>query len=509
MNEETEPRKSRSHRSQHRLGRNRQKIEQLRKAVLWVLSILVVVVVVLLLNPRSERGGNQGLNPSGLTDRNTQTPDFDLVIRDGDVAQLVDFSNNLLIDQSEHEVTQLDAIGKRMAISDRILELNPDADSQTFAILTKLKMLLDREQLLVDKGMHSDVRVVELQEYARKYVSFDEESIAGLALVGVAVAAISDYLDSDTTAERAEMMTAALEKFTTAAQSSADDPAIATRLYDWLKIVQKRGEKQDSHPFSVAWANCYADSQDSRISSLFDRMANISELSEVDFVNVVDSMPSNRDPIIGQLLEQIDGALNQSDVSDATIQFALKRASDLLALGKSAEAIEIRSRIAKRLSEPPIQIRQQLAIFNSHAKLFETEFSLKGLTDLNDQPAEFRFENAEYKLLYFVSPMNYGEAVLQFRDVLKMFRDDIISSRIELTIVYINDPPNEKAQNDIRVLGANDNDWQVWSVKPKTEDGLAFMQQIPGLQTPFIIIVGRDGKVTQLDPQLRTLEELR
>ncbi len=509
MNDETEQRKSRSHRSVNRIGPSRQKVEQLRKIALWVLSILVVVVVVVLMNPQSERRGDKRLNQGGLTVPNTGETHFDRVISEGSVEQLVEFSNGLQIDNSQHVVTQLDAMGKRMALSDRILELEPNAASQTFAISTKLKMLLGRELLFVDKRMDSDVRAVELKQFADKFAGFDEKSVADLAMAGVAAAAISDYLDESATEKRAELMADAVAKFTAAAQSSDDDPAMATRLHDWLKVVQKHGEKQDIHLFSVAWANCYAESENNRISNLFDRLENISQLSDVDFVDVSNSMPSNRDAIVRQLLDQIDDALNQSEVSNATIQFALKRATDLLAFGRIAEATEIRSRLANRLKEPPAQTEQQLAIFNAHAKLFEAEFSLKGLSDLNEGPAAFRFENSDYKLLYFISPVNYGEAVLQFKDVLKMLRDDIMSSRMELTIIYVDDPVNEKAQNDIRILGARDTDWQVWSVKPKTADGQTFMQQIPGLQTPFMIVVGRDGKITHLNPQLRTLDELR
>ena len=485
-----------------------------RKLIMPILATVLVVFAILLYQNhlKNNRQTKMHFSPA-IVDKssilNMDDVAFKAHLARSSSDQLTSLALDLTDQPQEQLAVRLDRMKKRIAILNRISELDPSEQVLNFAISSKLATLMDREFIAVANDLDQVNSPTQLREFARQHLQSENIAIANAAVAAEAVAAISEYLSSDASSQRIELAKPAIERLQMAAHDTVNDVSVAKRLENWLKLVQTNSDASQSHMFVDAFVKGYGGSTNDTIAALASGIRRSSGGLGIDLVKVLDSGPANRQEVISQLMSQVDVAISQGDVPESSLLHILSRADDLLRLGWKAEAETIRQKLERSSNEQiSEELSRELARFDQRAVLFDAPFDISCFTDRDSQPVQFNSADAEYRILFFGSAAHNVQAIVEFNQLLRTLRADLLSSKVELTLVYVDRNDDSEELSRMKTFAAQSERWQVWFLTATSSAGQQFLARVPLDATPYIVVLGRDNRVISLNPPIVGIKEI-
>ena len=466
------------------------------KAGIVILAVVIVGgIVIWAQNDNAEsKAESKAESRAELNDRYLTTDrhmsEFDRLLATGSLRQLVDLFASLSAEEKDAIPTRLRKIEKRIAVSDRILELDADRTTHNMAVKYKLQMLIERELFALEHGFSNRNQISALKEYSLENRRSDDPQNARLALTGETLAGISEFLNKDHGEKRRHLANNALELFSSNASRSDDIKIPAEQMFEFVQVIRTRGEEEEINAFGRSFSDAYANTADPAIAALVENVRSEQASGQFNFKNILRAVSSQRSQAVDELMDQIETVLSKNDVSGTSIDCVLQRGTDLLRLSRNKEARQVLEMIREQdLQNHSQALIAKVELFEKRLRLFDESFDVSPFRDSENRPTEFEMENANYKLIYFGSDRNYEKTITQFKEIMPMLEPRVEDSSLEVVVIYLDRDKNANALKSMKQFAGISTNWQVWFLETNTDEGKRFMNRVPINETPYLLIL--------------------
>ncbi len=434
------------------------------------------------------------------------------ILRSKDIERLRRVLSEIDNDSSLELPIRLHNLDKKVAVCNRIMELDSDNDSPDNAAISKLDAMISRELIGLEHEIAGQYDTAELSLLADSFMGSQNSELSNLARVAISLGYVSRFLNSGHPSSRVKFKEVALEKFASLVTSFPDDFSVARKLFEFLPAIGTRTNDDSHQEFLLLLVDTYFDSKNSKIVRLVSSNYSSEQIANEtgQFVEIIDIAPSERESAISALSGQIENWITSNgDSLDLSTQ-VFGRLNDLLALGQVSHVKMLRDKIGDVEGNKFSSSNQtRITILDRKIALFESPFDISALRDFEDESVDFQVANADYRLLYIVSEDNHRESIVLLNRLLRSIRHFRQDARVEIVVVILESAKKSDISSDIRKLAAKSSSMGLWFLNTGSEHGKEFLRKIlPVTRFPFIIVLGGNHDVRFLGPPISRVAEI-